>query len=206
VPALRAGRVIAGPGRDDGIISVPGGLVHHWTGAAFIPGVSVQQVLNVSYAYADYPTIYKPVLASKLVSREGDAFHVWLRIKEGVAGVSAVLDIWSKVQYLHPDARRAISLSEAESIREVRNAGRPDERHLPAGEDSGYLWRAHTFTEVTADDDGVYLNMQTLGLSRRFPRLLAWMIEPIARRLGRKSVEASLEEFRRAVLARSRAR
>ena len=37
--------------------------------------------------------------------------------------------------------------------------------------------------------------METVGLSRGFPPLLGWLIEPIARRLGRKSIERSLEEF-----------
>ena len=31
-------------------------------------------------------------------------------------------------------------------------------------------------------DEGVYVEMETLGLSRRFPRMLGWIIEPIARR------------------------
>lgn len=82
---------------------------------------------------------------------------------------------------------------------EIKNAGRVDERHLPAGQDSGYLWRAHAFSYVVEHDDGVYVEMETIGLSRRFPPFLAWVIEPIARRLGRRSVEASLEEFRQAV-------
>jgi hypothetical protein len=46
--------------------------------------------------------------------------------------------------------------------------------------------------------------METLGLTRRFPPLLGWVLEPIAKRLGRKSVETSLEEFRTAVLASNR--
>jgi hypothetical protein len=41
--------------------------------------------------------------------------------------------------------------------------------------------------------------METLGLSRSFPPFLGWFIEPIARRLGRKSIERSLEEFIAAV-------
>jgi len=39
-------------------------------------------------------------------------------------------------------------------------------------------------------------------LSRPFPTMMGWMIEPIARRIGRRSVERSVEEFRQAVLKR----
>ena len=46
--------------------------------------------------------------------------------------------------------------------------------------------------------------METLGLSRGFPPLLQWFIEPVARRLGRRSVELSLQEFHSAVKAARR--
>ena len=89
-------------------------------------------------------------------------------------------------------------------FREVRNAGQADEQRLSAGRDSGYLWRASSFTNFIERDGGVYVEMETLGLTRRFPSLLGWVLEPIAKRLGRKSVEASLEEFRTAILASNR--
>ena len=87
------------------------------------------------------------------------------------------------------------AISNADEIREVENAGQSNERLLPAGRDSGYLWRASSFTRFTEREGGVYIETETLGLSREFPPFLGWIIEPIARRLGRKSVERSLEEF-----------
>lgn len=195
--------VVRAQGRD-GIIEVPGGLVHHWVGAVFIENVSLQRVLDLSHAYSDYRTIYKPIIGSTLLDRSADTFHVWLRLREGAAGVSAVLDIWLNVQYFYPDSRHAHSVSNAEEIREVRNAGEADEQRLSAGRDSGYLWRANSFTNFIEREGGVYVEMETLGLTRRFPPLLGWVLEPIAKRLGRKSVETSLEEFRTAVLASNR--
>ena len=41
--------------------------------------------------------------------------------------------------------------------------------------------------------------LEPLGLSRRFPAVLGWSIEPIARRLGRKSIERSPPQFMAAV-------
>ena len=119
--------------------------------------------------------------------------------------MTAVLDIWLTIQYFYPDARRAYSISTSEDIREVKNAGRTDEQHLPAGQDSGYLWRAGAFTSFVQYENGVRVEMETIALSRRFPALLGWILEPVARRLGRKSVETSLEEFRTAVAAAQRA-
>jgi hypothetical protein len=66
---------------------------------------------------------------------------------------------------------------------------------MEAGRDSGYLWRASTFTCFVETKDGLYVETETIGLSRAFPPLLGWIIEPIARRLGRRSVATSLQEF-----------
>jgi hypothetical protein len=198
-PTPKSEGVPARPGREDGILSVPGGLIHHWVGAAFIPRTTLQRALAVSNAYGAYSSIYKEVIASKVVGREGDTYQVLIRIKESEAGVGAVLDILSTVRYFRPTPRLAYAITTSDQIREVKNAGQTNERLLPEGRDSGYLWRASSFTTLAEQDAGVYVGMETLGLSRSFPPLLGWFIEPIARRLGRKSIERSLEEFIAAV-------
>ena len=198
--ALRAEKIVVRPGGEDGILNVPGGLVHHWRGTIFIPRVTLDQAISVSRMYRDYPTIFTPIIASTVLSDEGDLLRVRFRIRESAAGMTATLDMRSSIRYVRVDARRAYDISSADEILEVKDAGRPTERHLPAGRDSGYLWRAGAFTRFVEDDGGVYMEMETVGLSRRFPPMLGWMIEPIARRVGRRSVENSVMEFRRAVL------
>jgi hypothetical protein len=88
----------------------------------------------------------------------------------------------------------------------VKNPGQLNEQHFPAGRDSGYMLRANTFTRFVERDGGVYVQLETVGLSRRFPPFFGWIIEPIARRLGRASIERTLTEFRGAVLATVSAR
>ena len=197
----RDGDLAARPAGEDGILEVPGGLVHHWAGAAFIGGVTLQRALDVSMAYADYHRVYEPIVESRLLGREGDTFRVLFRIREGVSGVSVILDVRSSVRYVYPRGGRAYVVSSAEEIRQVTDAGGGNEARLPPGQDSGYLWRAHALTSLIERDGGVYVEMETVGLSRGFPPMLGWIIEPIARRLGRKSVEASLREFGDAVRA-----
>ena len=77
----RDGEVIARPGREDGIIVVPGGLVHHWVGATFIGGVTLDNALKVSYAYDDYHLFYQSVIASRLLDRDGNTYRALLRIQ-----------------------------------------------------------------------------------------------------------------------------
>jgi hypothetical protein len=200
--ALRQGKITVRPGSGDGILDVPGGLIHHWFAAILIPGVTLDQVVGVSRAYRNYPSIFHPIMSAMVLSDEGESLRVQFRMKESAAGMSATLDMTSRVVYSQPDARHAYVISNAEEINEVKDAGRPTERRLPVGRDSGYLWRAGAFTKFTEEDGGVSMEMETIGLSRPFPPMMGWMIEPIARRIGRRSVEQSVEEFRQAVLKR----
>jgi hypothetical protein len=182
------------------IVKIPGGLIHHWTAATFMPGVDLDRVLAVAQAYDNYAAIYAPVVTARLLEHEGDTFRVFARIREEAGMVSAVLDVWTVVTYSQTTAC-AHSLGAASDIRQVKNPGEADEQWLPAGRDSGYLWRANTFTRFIARDGGVYVELETLGLSRGLPPLVGWLVEPLARRIGQSSVERTLAEFRAAVLA-----
>ena len=187
------------PAADGRMAKVPGGIIHHWRGGIFIAGVDLDDVLAVSQAYDDYTRVHPRLVSSRLLSREGSRFRILTRVREDAGVVSAVLDVWSIVEYARGDGY-AHALGRAHEIRQVRNAGQPDEVHLPAGRDSGYLWRVRTFTRFVERDGGVHVELETLALSRSFPPVLKWAIEPIARRLGRSSIERSLRELRSAVL------
>lgn len=194
-----SGVLQAGPGEGDGISSVPGGLVHHWRGVAFADGAALPDVVAQSQRYGEYPRIYEAVKSTRLLERRDDTFVTLTRLETGAGGVHGVLEVRSATRYTSPRPGVVLAVSASEEIREVKNAGKPDERLLPEGDDSGYLWRAATFTRYTQVDGGVVIEMETLGLSRRFPRFTGWLIEPFVRRLGRRSVEGSLREFVRAV-------
>jgi len=129
---------------------------------------------------------------------------VLMRVKDGDAGISAILDVRSTVRYVFPDSGHAFTVSNSEEIREVRRAGTSDEALLPPGRDSGYLWRADVFTAFAQTPDGLYVETESLGLSRPCPPMLGWLISPIARRFGRKSVVVSLEQFEAAAVAAAR--
>jgi hypothetical protein len=176
------------------IVRVPGGLVHHWRGSIHVPGVALERVIDTAQRYDAYARMYDPVTESRLLDRDGDRFRVLTRVRGSAGGVSAVLQVRSVVRY-ERQAASAFSVGAAEDIREVADAGQPHEHLLPPGRGSGYLWRANTFTRFVQRAGGVAVELETIGLSRRFPPMLGWLIEPIARRLGRRSVERTLQEF-----------
>jgi hypothetical protein len=203
--SVREGDVLVQAAREDGIVGVPGGLIHHWRGVAFIPDVTLQEAIAVSQDYANYKQVYAPVLDAGVIEQHGDTFRVLVRIHRRNGPVSAVLDVWSVVQYEWHGDNLVYSASDSERISEVTNAGKSNEGRLPPDQGRGYLWRANTFSRLAGRDAGVLVELENVALSRRFPPMLGWIIEPIARRIGRSSVEDSLQEFRAAVLAAHRA-
>lgn len=209
--ALRGGTVLVWPGEEDGILDVPGGLIHHWRGAAFVPDVPLSAVLEVVQDYPSYAATYQWVIRSNLIAHERpeqggrDEFRVFLRLEQSARMVTSVVDVWTVVEYRYPDRDRAVGTSEADCIRQVEHAGRQNERRLPVGQGNGYLWRANTHATYLRRDGGVYVDLHNVGLSRGFPPLLGWLIEPIARRIGRGSVAESLRQLRQAVALRQKA-
>jgi hypothetical protein len=192
------------PGSGDGILSKPDSLVHHWRGDLLLRGVTLDAVIAVSQAYEDYPRIFKPIRAAMVLSASGDTRRVQFRMRASGGGLSATLDVRSRIQWVRPDERHAYVVSTSEEIREVADAGKPAEHPLPEGHDSGYLWRAASMTRFTATPDGVWMTMETVGLSRPFPPMIGWILQPIARRVGRGSVGESMKEFAQAVAARGK--
>ena len=199
--SVREGLVLVQPAREDGIVRVPGGLMHHWKGVAFIPDVTLQEAVTVSQDYANYNHVYGPIIDGRTITREGDSFHVLMRIQKSGGPVSAVVDVWSRVRYQWRSRNLVYSASDSECITEVRNAGKRDERRLAPDQGKGYLWRAHIYSRFEELGGGVLVELENVGLSRAFPPMLGWIIEPIARRIGKGSIEDSLVEFRSAVLA-----
>jgi hypothetical protein len=196
---LRQGEILLEPGGGDGIISVPQGLIHHWRATAFVPDASLDQVLSVVRDYVKYPSIYDWVIASDLVASEGDRSRAFFRARRKAGTVTGVFDVWMVTEYRRLRPGRVTSIAASACVREVEHAGERGEHRLQQGTGSGYLWRANSMSKYLERDGGVYIELDTIGLSRGFPRLLSWIIEPIARRLGRSSTTDSLRQLRDAL-------
>jgi hypothetical protein len=151
--ALRQGSITVRPGGGDGILGAPESLIHHWFAAALIPGVSLDQVVSVSRAYRDYPTIFHPIVSATIVSDEGDSMRIVFRMKESAAGMSATLDMASRVAYSRPDARHAYVISNSDEIHEIRTPENPPSsafRSAGTAATSGALEPSRTSSRKTA--------------------------------------------------------
>src|SRR5258708_28844361 len=62
-------------------IKVPGGLVHHWMGAMFIPNATIADLKAAVQGYENFKTYYKTeVTESKQIAHTGDADDGFLRL------------------------------------------------------------------------------------------------------------------------------
>ena len=190
--------------KEDGkLIFVPAGIVHHWVGIAFIPGAAISQTLAVLQDYDDHKTIYKrDVRESKLLGQEGNEFKVYLQFC-GKSLVTVVVNGNFDIHYTLLGTSRVSSKSYSTRIAEVENAGKPDERELPVGNDHGYLWRLYSYWRIEEKDGGVYIQVESIALSRTIPWEIAWLVNPLVRSIPSTVLFRLLDSTRRAVQSRA---
>ncbi len=187
---------------DDGKpVPCPGGMIHHWTGVVFIPGAKLEDVLGVLEDYDRHSVYYAPdVERSKIESREGDHFRIFLRFRRHKV-ITVVLNTEHEVQYFHDAQGKAHSRSSAVRIAEVENAGKSDEREKTPGDDDGFMWRMETWWRMEERDGGVYVQSEVASLTRDIPKGLGWIIKPFVTGIPKESLTFTLEATRKAVEA-----
>ncbi len=186
---------------EDGVpVEIPSGLVHHWIGIIFIPGATYLQTLQVLLDFDKQAEIYKPdVQKSKLLETDGNISKVYLQyLKKSL--VTVVLNAYFTSEYIPLGHSRGEIRSHSTRITELQNPGEADEKELPVGKDHGYLWRLNSYWRIQQKDGGVYLEIESVALSRRIPALIAWLINPIVRNLSKAVVRNLLTQTCKAVL------
>jgi len=199
---VRAGEIVVSPVGPQNPKRVPSGLIHDWVGAAFIPGATLPDVLQVVRNYEQYKDLYQPsVIDSRVIdtSETKDRFSMLLIHKSTF--LKTALDADYESRYVHVDDRRAYSISRATRIQEVDEYGTPAQRTLQQDEGKGIIWRLFSITRYAERDGGVYLELEAIGLSRDLPASLRFLVEPIIRRVSRASLATSLRQTEQAVRA-----
>lgn len=177
-------------------IPVPDGLMHHWVGTVFAPGASVEQALSILQDYDKHAEIYRPaVVQSRLLSRNGDRFRMFLRFSMTKV-ITVVVNTEHDAQFYRDGPDRARSRIYSTRIAQVENAGQPDERELPVGRDGGYLWRLNTYWRVLQRDGGTYVQCESISLTRGIPFGFGWLIQPFVTSIPRESLEFTLNTTR----------
>lgn len=197
---LRRGEIVAWPATATHSRAVPHGMIHDWSGAIFIPRTSVREVLSVIEDYDRYADYYGPTIRwAKLLSRNGDESAFRVRYSRKALFVTVVLDIDYDMRYCQVDEKRWYSVARSTSIQEINNSGEAGERAVVADNGSGYIWRTFGISKFDESDGGVYLEQESIALSRTIPVELRWLVKPFVEHLSKELVVETLRQTRDAV-------
>lgn len=179
---------------------VPDALIHDWTGAAFIPGARIEDVIAVVRNYNHYKDYYSPTVIRSNTLEQGaqsDRYAVTMLNQSLLLRIAVETDC--QATYTQVSDKRWYAISTATQIHQIDNYGRADQRRLPVDQGDGYIWRLASITRFEERDGGVYLEVEALGLTRDIPFALRFVIDPIVRRISRNSLVESLKQTGKAV-------
>ena len=180
-------------------LTVAYGLIHDWSGVSFIPGASLSRTLAVVLDYDNLHNIYTDVHQSRLIARNGNIFTVFLQFYKKSL-ITVVLNAQFESYLEQFGARRAVIWSRSTRIAEVDDPDDAGAHELPVNSGHGYLWRLNSYWRFEERDGGVYVQLESIGLSRSVPAIFAWLVNPLLRSIPRGTLSGLLRETRTAVL------
>jgi hypothetical protein len=106
--------------------------------------------------------------------------------------ISVVLDTVYDVTFAKLDEQHGYSISRSTRVSEIKSPGTPNERPLSPSEEHGFLWRLNTYWSCEQRDGGLYMQIESVSLTRSIPSGLAWAIRPFVESVPRESLEFTL--------------
>lgn len=172
----------------DGGEELPGALLHHWRGTAFVPGATAAQFEALLRDFPAYPRVFAPQVVRASVLPDGE---VKMRVVQTHV-ITVVLDTTYAVTFGARDPLHRYSASRSTHVAEIENAGTPRERALSPAEAHGFLWRLNTYWSWEQRDGGLYLQVETVSLTRGIPAGLGWAVRPFIESVPRESLAFTL--------------
>jgi hypothetical protein len=182
---------------------VPDGEIHHLWGSILIPNIKMPDLMRFLQDYGNHAGKFADVEKSRLLARDGNFFRFYFRLKRTKAIVTAHYNSEQECVYTFHSLTRVSSRSIATKIAELENAGTPQERERPPGEDRGFLWRLVSWWRFQQTDAGVIVECESASLSRDIP-FIAKLIPGVSsyiRSTPRESLESVLSSIRAHAMA-----
>ena len=178
-------------------IEVPDGRIHHWVGAVFIPGATVEGVIARLRDNAGRESeSYRDVVSSKLLNRSGDRLRVFMKLKREAPLITVMYNTEHDVEYRTINPARASSRSVATKIAELAKAGTAEESEKTPGSDSGFLWRLNAYWRYAQVQGGVLIECESVSLSRDIPFVVRPFLTGTVTKIARESLESTLRTLR----------
>lgn len=192
VARLRRGEQIIEHVEPPGGSDLPGAMLHHWRGTAFAPGATAADFERMMKDFGAYPKYYAPqVVSTRVITQQGDHFQVSMRTRQKHV-ITVVMDLDLDVTFGRLDARHGFSFSRSKEISEIDSPGTSKEHPMDPKENHGFLWRLNTYWTYEERDGGLYMQIETVSLSRSVPAGLGWAIKPFVESVPRESLEFTL--------------
>jgi len=202
---VAAGQIAVEAAKNKGMIEINGGMIQDWQGAVFINGAKLDQVLRVVQDYPNHAKYYSPdVMTSNVVSRSGDHWLVVIRTLKSKLFLSDVLETENDITFVRVNTTKMYAIAKSKRIQEVADSGKDNEHLLPEGRDRGLLWRLYGYWFYEERDGGVYVECESVTLTRDVPFGMGALVAPIIRNVPGESLRSSLEHTRQAVLREAR--
>jgi len=189
---LRKGELIIEPITPLTGLPLPGALLHDWRGTAFAAGAKAADFERLMRNINAYPQYFSPqVLQAKVISQQGDHLQALMRVRQKHV-LTVVLDTTYDITFGRLDAQHGYSISRSVKISEIDSPGSASEHALSPSEEHGYLWRLNTYWTYEERDGGLYLQIESVSLTRSVPTGLNWINQPFIEKIPRESLEFTL--------------
>ena len=174
----------------------PGALLHHWRGTAFLAGATTADFERVMKNFDAYPQYFAPqVLRARILTPYSgaipDQFTASIRVRQKRV-ITVVMDTVYDVNFGRLDARHGWSVSRSTKVDEISSPGTSRERVLTPSEEHGFLWRMNTYWSYEEGDGGLYMQVESISLTRAIPTGLGWAVRPYVESVPRESLEFTL--------------
>ena len=190
---LRNGELIIDKLTPADTVTFSGAMLHHWRGTVFVPGATTADFHRLMQDFTAYPRIYAPqVVQAKVLSPDvGGHMQTMLRVRQKHV-LTVVMDTTYDVTFGDLDPQHRYSLSRSTNIAEIADADTPGEHPLSPAENHGFLWRLNTYWSSEERDGGLYMQIESVSLTRAIPSGFAWAIGPFVESVPRESLEFTL--------------
>jgi hypothetical protein len=196
---LRRGEFIVEELTPVGGTELPGALLHHWRGTAFVSGATAADFERLIRNFNAYPQHFSPeVVQAKAVPLTDGHLQAWMRVRQRQV-ITVVMDSTYDVSFGQLDLRHGYSISRSTRIEEIDSPGTGKERALTSDEEHGFLWRLNTYWSYEERDGGLYMQIESVSLTRSIPTGLGWAVRPLVQSVPRESLEFTLSSARRAL-------
>jgi len=176
-------------------IDVEAGMIHHWIGQIFIPKMTLRTLRPWLQNYDRHADYFADVEKSKLLSRDGENFKIYLRLVRKKV-ITVRYNTEHSVVYRDHSPTRMSSRSIATKIAEIANAGTATEKERTSDDDSGFMWRLNSYWRFEEVDGGVIVECESISLSRSIPFGFGWIVGSFVESVPQESLNSMLVGIR----------